>query len=168
MSDTAQLNGTADTAVFADEAELRRANRAAVETYMHTLGQDRLRRHHLFTEDGVGGLWTADTPGPIAIHGRDRLGEHAVWSLRCFPDWVWYNIEIYETQDPNRFWVECDGKGKILFPGYPEGYYENHFIHSFLLENGKIKQAREFMNPFNQLRALGIDVPQIKREGIPT
>ncbi|MCR7692965.1 phenazine biosynthesis protein, partial [Pseudomonas aeruginosa] len=66
------------------------------------------------------------------------------------------------------FWVECDGHGKILFPGYPEGYYENHFLHSFELDDGKIKRNREFMNVFQQLRALSIPVPQIKREGIPT
>ncbi|MCR7436867.1 PhzA/PhzB family protein, partial [Pseudomonas aeruginosa] len=27
---------------------------------------------------------------------------------------------------------------------------------------------REFMNPIQKLRALGIAVPQIKRDGIPT
>ncbi len=54
------------------------------------------------------------------------------------------------------------------FPGYPEGYYENHFLHSFELEDGKIKRNREFMNVFQQLRALSIPVPEIKREGIPT
>ncbi|TSB06289.1 phenazine biosynthesis protein, partial [Pseudomonas aeruginosa] len=53
-------------------------------------------------------------------------------------------------------------------PGYPEGYYENHFLHSFELEDGKIKRNREFMNVFQQLRALSIPVPEIKREGIPT
>ncbi|MFI6704155.1 PhzA/PhzB family protein [Streptomyces sp. NPDC050509] len=153
---------------FDRDGELRRLNRETVETYMHTTGEDRLRRHLLFTEDGSGGLWTTDTGEPIVIRGRDRLGEHAVWSLRCFPDWVWFNIEIFETQDPNRFWVECDGEGKILFPGYPAGHYKNHFLHSFVLENGKIKQNREFMNPFEQLRALSIPVPEIKREGIPT
>lgn len=152
----------------AEEAELRRTNRATVETYMNTRGQDRLKRHLLFTEDGVGGLWTNDTGRPIAIRGRDRLAEHAVWSLECFPDWEWTNIEVFETQDPNFFWVECDGAGAIRFPGYPEGRYENHFLHSFRLENGKIKLQREFMNPFEQLRALGIPVPEIKREGIPT
>ncbi|MFE7978079.1 PhzA/PhzB family protein [Streptomyces shenzhenensis] len=153
---------------FDGDEELRRLNRQTVETYMHTRGEDRLRRHLLFTEDGSGGLWTTDTGEPIVTRGRDRLGEHAKWSLRCFPDWVWFNIEIFETQDPNRFWVECDGEGKILFPGYPPGHYKNHFLHSFVLENGKIKQNREFMNPFEQLRALSIDVPEIKREGIPT
>ena len=54
------------------------------------------------------------------------------------------------------------------FPGYPEGYYENHFLHSFELDDGKIKRNREFMNVFQQLRALSIPVPEIKREGIPT
>ncbi|MEV5463384.1 PhzA/PhzB family protein [Streptomyces cellulosae] len=119
---------------FSDEVELRRINRATVERYMKTRGQDRLRRHELFTEDGVGGLWTTDTGEPVATHGRDRLAEHAVWSLKCFPDWEWYNIQIFETQDPNHFWVECDGRGKILFGDYPEGYYENHFLHSFELD----------------------------------
>jgi len=146
----------------------RERNRAIVAQYMNTRGQDRLSRHLLFTADGTGGLWTTETGEPIVIHGRDRLGEHAVWSLRCFPDWVWKNVEIFDTQDPDRFWVECDGEGKIVFPGYSVGYYQNHFIHSFLFANGKIKQQREFMNPCLQFRALGIDVPAVKREGIPT
>ncbi|PTC36278.1 phenazine biosynthesis protein PhzB [Pseudomonas paraeruginosa] len=152
---------------FEDAVELRRKNRETVVKYMNTKGQDRLRRHELF-EDGCGGLWTTDTGEPIVIRGKDKLAEHAVWSLKCFPDWEWYNIQVFETDDPNHFWVECDGHGKILFPGYPEGYYENHFLHSFELDDGKIKRNREFMNVFQQLRALSIPVPQIKREGIPT
>ena len=153
---------------FTDANELREKNRATVEKYMNTKGQDRLRRHELFVEDGCGGLWTTDTGSPIVIRSKDKLAEHAVWSLKCFPDWEWYNIKVFETDDPNHFWVECDGHGKILFPGYPEGYYENHFLHSFELDDGKIKRNREFMNVFQQLRALSIPVPQIKREGIPT
>lgn len=153
---------------FEQDQELRRRHRAVVEDYMSRKGESRLQRYLLFTEDGSGGLWTADTPEPIVSRGRDKLKAHGEWSLKCFPDWVWTNVEIYETQDPNRFWVECDGEGKILFPGYPPGHYKNHFIHFFLLADGKIKQNREFMNPFQQLRALGIEVPAIKREGIPT
>jgi phenazine biosynthesis protein len=150
------------------DMELRRRNRATVEDYMSRKGQERLTRYLLFTEDGSGGLWTSDTGEPIVSQGHEKLKAHGEWSLKCFPDWVWTNVEIYETQDPNRFWVECDGVGQTLFPGYPAGRYRNHFIHSFLLEDGKIKQEREFMNPFEQLRALGIEVPVIKREGIPT
>jgi phenazine biosynthesis protein len=150
------------------EDELRSLNRTTVDKYMNTRGQDRLKRHLLFTEDGAGGLWTTDTGEPIVIRGRDRLGDHGVWSLRCFPDWVWTDIQIFETQDPNRFWVECDGEGAIRFPGYPDGHYRNHFLHSFLLDHGRIKLQREFMNPVAQFQALGIEVPRVRREGIPT
>jgi hypothetical protein len=159
---------TVKTQGFENDADLRRHNRATVEDYMSRRGDARLTRYTLFTEDGSGGLWTTDTGQPIVSPGRAKLKEHGEWSLKVFPDWVWTNVQISETQDPNRFWVECDGEGKILFEGYPPGYYKNHFIHSFLFENGKIKQNREFMNPFEQLRALGIEVPKIKRAGIPT
>ncbi|MEV6236929.1 PhzA/PhzB family protein [Lentzea sp. NPDC051838] len=154
--------------MFSDDKDLRARNRATVEKYLRTKGQDRLRRHELFVEHGRGGLWTSDRLEPIETVGRDRLGEHAKWSLECFPDWEWYDVRIFETQDPNYFWAECDGHGKILFPGYPEGFYENHFLHSFELSDGMIVRQREFMNPFQQLRALGVPVPEIRREGIPT
>jgi phenazine biosynthesis protein len=156
-----------DQLTFNDDQDLRRRNRAVVEDYMSRRDEGRLTRYQLFTEDGSGGLYTADSP-PVVSRGHDKLKAHGEWSLTIFPDWVWYNVEIYETQDPNRFWVECDGRGNILFPDYPPGFYENHFIHSFLLDNGKIVEQREFMNPFNQLRALGIDVPVVKRAGVPT
>jgi len=153
---------------FGDSAELRGLNRATVERYMADIaGERRLTRHELFAEDGSAGLWSTETGDPIVISGMEKLKEHAVWSLQCLPDWVWFNIEIFETQDPNRFWVECDGEGKIIFPGYPIGHYENHFMHYFRLENGKIKENREFMNPVMQMKSLGIEVPKIKREGIP-
>ncbi len=45
-------------------------------------------------------------------------------------------MRIFETEDPNHFWVECDGRGKALVPGYPQGYCENHYIHSFELKRG--------------------------------
>jgi len=154
--------------MFDNDADLRRRNRAVVEDYLSRYGENRLTRYLLFTEDGSAGLYTADTPEPVVSRGHEKLKAHGEWSLKMFPDWLWYNIEISETQDPNRFWAECDGRGKILYPAYPPGYYENHFIHSFLLDNGKIVEQREFMNPFNQLRALGIDIPVIKRGGIPT
>jgi hypothetical protein len=154
--------------VFATDVELRKKNRKVVEDYMSRKGEGRLTRYLLFTEDGTGGLYTGDTMEPIISKGHEGLKAHGEWSLKCFPDWEWKNIEIFDTQDPNRFWVECDGEGQILFPGYEQGYYVNHFIHSFLFENGKIKQNREFMNPYQQMRALGIPIPAIKREGIPT
>lgn len=163
MTDT-----TTPSTGFGADVELRRQNRAVVEDYMRRKGENRLTRYQLFTEDGSAGLYTSDTGEPIVSAGHDKLRAHGEWSLRMFPDWEWKNVEVFETQDPNRFWVECDGAGQILYPEYPPGEYKNHFLHSFLFENGKIKQQREFMNPFQQLRALDIEVPKINRGGIPT
>ena len=153
---------------FTADADVRSRNRQVVETYLQmTEGEARLRRHELFAEDAIGGLWTTDTGEPAAVSGKEKLGEMAAWSLECFPDWRWTNVQIFETQDPNHFWVECDGEGKILFPDYRPGHYVNHFIHSFQRADGKITAIREFMNPCEQMRALGIDVPVVKRGGIP-
>ncbi len=157
---------TPETRQESEEA-IRNRNREIVRQYMNTRGEARLKRHLLFAEDGVGGLWTTDSGEPIVIRGRERLAAHAVWSLQCFPDWVWTDIQIFDTQDPERFWVECRGEGAILFPGYPKGQYRNHFIHSFRFENGLIKEQREFMNPCQQFRALGIEVPVVRRDGLP-
>lgn len=152
----------------ADQA-LRSRNRATVEQYMADIaGERRLQRHLLFAEDGSAGLMTTDTGNPIIMSGMDRLAKHGAWSLECLPDWVWYNIEVFETQDPNRFWVECDGKGHIIFPAYGKRWYENHFLHYFLLRDGLIVEQREFMNPVMQLKALGLEVPVVDRGAIPS
>ncbi|MDX7998044.1 phenazine biosynthesis protein [Xenorhabdus sp. Reich] len=150
-------------------AQLREKNRKTVEKYLElTKGEARLKRHELFAKDAEGGLWTTETGEPIIIRGIENLERHAHWSLQCFPDWEWYNINIFITDNPDHIWVECDGHGVIRFPGYPERYYENHFIHSFELRDGFIIRNREFMNPINQLKALDIVVPKINRQGIPT
>ncbi|WP_172790090.1 PhzA/PhzB family protein [Vibrio cholerae] len=151
-----------------EENAIRENNRKVVRKYLeYTKGKLRLERHKLYAEDAQGGLWTTETGQPIIINGIESLERHAHWSLQCFPDWEWYNIEIFTTNNPNHVWVECDGRGIIRFPGYPEKYYENHFIHSFELRDGLIVRNREFMNPIMQLKALGISVQKIKREGIP-
>ncbi len=155
--------------VTSDEVDLRSRNRATVVQYMEDIeGERRLRRHRLFAEDGSAGLMTTDTGKPIIMTGKDRLEKHGAWSLKCLPDWVWYNVQIYETQDPNIFWVECDGRGHILFPGYGKRWYENHFLHFFRLRDGQIVEQREFMNPVRQLQALGLEVPKINRGDIPS
>lgn len=146
----------------------REHNRSVVADYMSRKGPSRLTRYLLFTEDGDAGLWTTDTGRPVVSQGHEKLKAHGEWSLRMFPDWEWKNVTIFGTQNPEFFWVECDGEGQILYPAYPPGHYVNHFIHSFRFENGLIRQQREFMNPFQQLRALGIPVPAIDRGGIPT
>src|ERR671924_232954 len=114
---------SASTSPFDRAVELRCRHRAVVEDYLSRTGASRLTRYLLFAEDGSAGLYTGDTREPIVSRGHEKLKAHGEWSLRMFPDWVWFNIEIFETQDPNRFWAECDGEGQILYPAYPPGHY---------------------------------------------
>ncbi len=54
---------------FTDANELREKNRATVEKYMNTKGQDRLRRHELFVEDGC------------AIKTVNALSHYTDWTI---------------------------------------------------------------------------------------
>lgn len=147
--------------------ELRDRNHETVRKYMRTEIEHRLDRYRLFAPDGCGMLWFTDIGEPIVTRGRDKLKAHGEVSVRVLPDWQWTEVRIYSTQDPNRFWVECGGRGRILFPGYPEGVYTNRFVHAFLLDDGLIVEAREIANPLEHMRALGIETPVIKRDWIP-
>ena len=80
-------------------------------------GAERLQRHSLFVEDGCAGNWTTESGEPLVFRGHESLRRLAEWLERCFPDWEWHNVRIFETEDPNHFWVECDGRGKALVPG---------------------------------------------------
>jgi len=151
----------------AEQSTLRELNRATVEDYMSRRGEGRLTRYQLFAENGSAGLWTNDTLAPIVSRSHAVLKRHGAWSLECFPDWEWTNVQIFETQDPNYFIAECDGEGAINFPGYEPGHYANHFFHTFYLHDGKITEQREFMNPYRQMVALGIPITPIRRAGIP-
>ncbi|MCC7462365.1 MAG: PhzA/PhzB family protein [Gammaproteobacteria bacterium] len=147
----------------ASDRELRHTNLQTVEKYFQLQGQARLNRHELYAEDGQGGLWTTETGQPMTVQGKAGLRKAEEWNSRYFPDWRWSNTEIYQTQDPNFFWVENDGEGHIEFPGHDRTFYKNHYIHSFRMENGKIKQYREFMNICVEMRSLGYQVPKIAK-----
>lgn len=135
---------------------------------MRTGREERLVRYTLYTDDGSAGLWLTDIGKPIVVHGKENLKKHGELSLRVLPDWQWVDVRVFATQDPNQFWVECDGEGEIRFPGYPVGHYRNHFVHSFELADGKIIRSREFTNPIEHMRALGIATPKIERDWIPS
>ncbi|QDY75183.1 PhzA/PhzB family protein [Streptomyces qinzhouensis] len=154
-------------AVFTGRQEVRERNRRAVERYLETGAEARLRRYTLYTEDGTASLFYTDIGRPITVRGHEKLKRHGELSLEVLPDWRWSDVRIYETQDPDVVWVECDGEGTIRFPGYPEGVYRNHFIHGFTLSDGRIVSSREYTNPIEHMRSLGIETPHIERSWIP-
>ncbi|MET8701002.1 MULTISPECIES: PhzA/PhzB family protein [unclassified Kitasatospora] len=154
--------------IFTDRHDLRARNRRAVEQYLETGPEARLRRYTLYTEDGTAALFYTDIGRPIVVTGREKLKRHNELSLEVLPDWQWSDVRLYETQDPDLIMVECDGEGTIRFPGYPEGRYRNHFIHGFTLRDGLIAASREYTNPIEHMKSLGIETPHIRRDWIPT
>jgi len=146
-----------------DDDKLRSKNLATVKKYI-SMVVPRLNRHKLFTDDCTWGLGFSERGRPIYVKGIKKLAKMDEMNTRCFPDWKWRNIKIFQTQDPNFFWVECDGSGNALFSSYPPTRHSAHFIHSFEMENGKIKFYREFFNPVKELLDFGFKVPQLKRE----
>ncbi|MET9294000.1 PhzA/PhzB family protein [Streptomyces sp. NPDC003077] len=150
-----------------DEAELRRRNRAAVAKYLRSGVRDRRNRYTLYTEEGTASLCYADLGRPVTIRGRDRLRRHDEVALRLLPDWRWYDVEFFDTQNPDLLWVECEGEGRVLWPGRPARHYRNHFVHRFTLENGRIASSHEFANPLDHMRSLIIEPPHVTRDWLP-
>jgi len=149
--------------IFSQHHELRSKNLETVNKYMSMTGS-RLNRHRLFTDNCTSGLAYSETGGPIYVTGIENVAKMDEWNTKCFPDWKWENIKIYQTQDPNYFWVECDGSGEARFTDYPPVKHSAHFIHSFEMEDGKIKAYREFFNPVKELMDFGFEIPRLKRE----
>ncbi|WP_084674514.1 PhzA/PhzB family protein [Bifidobacterium crudilactis] len=148
--------------------EQRIRNREVVERFLHSgHGESLLRRHELFCEDGIAGLWTSDSGEPVFAQGRDDIALYDVWSSEHFPDWQWSNIRIWSTDDVNQFWAECDGGGTLMLPGHEAVPYQNHFIYSFEMRAGRIAREREFMNPITEMKALGMQTPSIELGDFP-
>ncbi len=96
------MNGQRYRETPLDIERLRRLNRATVERYMAMKGAERLQRHSLFVEDGCAGNWATESGEPLVFRGHESLRRLAEWLERCFPDWEWHNVRIFETEDPNR------------------------------------------------------------------
>ncbi len=155
--------------IAGDSADARaRANRRVVETYLRSgSGPALLRRHGLFQEDGVSGLWTSDDGRPVVVTGRETIARYDEWSARHFLDWRWTNVRVWTTDDPDQLWAEADGEGTLRLPGHDPVDYRNHFLYSFEMRDGLIAREREFTNPVVEMRALGMDVPRIDLGDFP-
>jgi Phenazine biosynthesis protein A/B len=60
--------------------------------------------------------------------------------------------EIYATEDPNFFFVKFKGDIEIK----AGGKYENDYMATFKLENGKVVEYTEYFNPIIMAKAFGI------------
>lgn len=125
-----------------DNYELRKMNIRAVEEYLSTGGPERhLPRLNMFTDDGL-------------VQGPPFIGE-GIFDFKDFngppdsiPSYAMYDHEIYQCSDPNKFVARLIGRGfsdKFDKHGTVIGYV-NYFLHTFEMDNGKIKLIRETVN----------------------
>lgn len=93
----------------------------------------------LFADDavkeilGTGKQWT----------GRAALQSDADDSKDALPGWKWFNVQIWDTQDANFFWIEADGSGtRVPAPGADPMEYGGHFLFTIEIKGGKISHLR--------------------------
>lgn len=62
--------------------------------------------------------------------------------------------QIFATEDPNFFFVKFKGEIEIK----AGGKYENDYLGTFKLENGKVIEYTEYFNPIEMAKAFKIDL----------
>lgn len=139
------------------EQEKKRLNNLAVcKHYLTLKGPNRdIERMEICTEDAYislpFGFGLDDPRNPSKrILTKDRAesvlaGAPSSW----YPDWSLHDGVVYSTDEPDIFFIECDGRGMKYDPRYSEPcYYRNHYILCINMVDGKIQGVREVFNPF--------------------
>src|SRR5437588_12600012 len=132
------------------DAEVRRKNRQAVDTFIDTNKRDQ----HLdqWAEDGVKEL-------PFAVveetrwEGIDQIRRNSEQNAvrRAGGDASRLDVRVYEGADPNVFWVTNRCSDRKTFNGVP---YPQRYVHQLVLRDGKIAAYREFFHSLVLVRAI--------------
>lgn len=147
--------------------EQRLQNLATANAFMELVGPDRHeRRKALYASDGIFELTFCGGPydKPNFAYRINDPADVSDWQGENadFPDWGFFDTQVYPTHDPYRVFIECGGRGMRYAAKWDEPhFYENHYLLCFTLKDGKIKRLREIFNPFNCMRpALDAEVPE--------
>lgn len=145
-----------DVPLFADDQlALREMNYEAVCRYMQGLNR---YLYLLYTEDVKTGVaydfgGTTNPFNPVMTTTKDGAAAMDAVNASAYENWQWSNYVVYQSSDPNVFLVECDGDG---------GTHSDHYVHEFILDNGKIAQYIEFNSPLNEAIENGYEVPDMR------
>jgi uncharacterized protein len=88
---------------------------------------------------------------PKSFDGRDAIYKQYSSLPQNFGQ-MKFPRTIYATEDPNFFFVKYKGDIEIK----AGGKYENDYISTFKLENGKVVEYTEYFNPIVMAKAFGI------------
>ena len=135
-----------------DQTALREQNYEAVCRYMQGLNK---YLYLLYTDDVKTGVaydfgGTTNPFNPVMTTGITGAAAMDKANAEGYPDWEWSNYQVYQSDDPNVFLVEVDGHG---------GTHSDHYMHEFILRDGKIAQYIEFNSPLNEAIENGYEVP---------
>lgn len=130
-------------------SDIRDRNRRTVEYFFTISGT---RRLEIYTEDGVKEL--PFFPASLRSAGMEELRAHHELIGGVFPDWIWSDLKILGSEDPNIFWATANGAGSFMLADGPSRY-ENSYVFYFELRDGKIALLREYNNPVQLLKSAG-------------
>ena len=154
--DAFQVPEGMDVPLFPDgKLALREKNYEAVCRYMQGLNK---YIYLLYTDDVKTGVaydfdGTSNPFNPVMTRGIAGAAAMDSANAAGYPDWEWSNYHVYQSDDPNVFLVEVDGHG---------GTHSDHYMHEFILRDGKIAQYIEFNSPLNEAIENGYEVPPLR------
>ena len=144
--------------LFPDEhLELRKKNFSTVKRWMELGLSPEIT--DLYAEEFSTGVVYDFGDIPMCNTDREAQRHLDAANAETYPAWTWSNPILMQSDDPNLFMVECDGRGTQMKDGAPVGVHKDHYIHRFEMEDGKIKHYREFNSPLNELREMGMQIP---------
>lgn len=136
--------------MIATDTSLRRKNRETVETFIDT--NQREKYLDQWADDGVKEL-------PFAVleetrwEGFDEIRRNSEENAvrRSGGDATRYDLRIYESADPNVFWITNRCSDDKTFNGAP---YPQRYVHQLVLRDGKVIVYREFFSSLILERSL--------------
>jgi uncharacterized protein len=137
-----------------NEASVRARNVEVIKQFYQTLeAKDVDAFVALFGEDGVQDMPYSPPGHPRRVETRTEIARlyagfpNATNAVR-FP-----NLRIYQSDDPNRMFVEVDGY--VEFKGAAQPYRQS-YMNIFEFRDGQIQLFREYYNPIPFAEAIGI------------
>jgi ketosteroid isomerase-like protein len=153
---------TTIAAESASDAAARQKNLTSINTFFKTMSPD---VDALFADDAVKEItfatFASKDESPLRWVGKEEIKKNFKANDERFSGWTWENVKIYSTQNPNVFWVEADGTGKLKLEGVTRTYTQKNYFVCFDMKDGKIKRYREIMNPLELIKSIGgkIELP---------
>lgn len=144
--------------------ELRALNLKKMKEFLSFHGPDRGEaRMAFFTEDCSFSCPYYFGGQAMRKEGLAAMEELEKKNVAVYPDWQFQIDKIHETTDPSIFWLEVHGMGRIeMGEDKEKGYGSTPMVLYFHMENGKVREWREYFNPLTVYNLTGTPYPEFR------